>query len=104
MKKMIVGLSTSLLLVLSSAAFADKIVITGSPATLEKSGNMYVLPDSYKNTESYYCVTVDGNKRVCYADKQSNIKIDPVTMDVSVGGVKHTWNCYTYDTNYFTVK
>jgi hypothetical protein len=87
----------------SASVFADTVTITGAPITLEKRGEEYYVPDTYKPGAQYNYVTIGETKRVCYLDKQPNIKLDPVTLNVRVGQETAIWTCYDSDPKYFTV-
>lgn len=88
----------------SMSAFADKVTIKGEPVVIEKRGDVYYVPDTYKSPGNYYYVTMDGAKRVCYLEKQPSLRLDAMSVNVMVGGEKRTWNCYTYDDTYFVVE
>ncbi|MCW8408076.1 hypothetical protein OQJ13_03720 [Legionella sp. PATHC035] len=90
------------LMILNVSSYADKILITGQPVILEKQGNVYYVPADYKTTTSYYYVTVEGAKRVCYIEKQPALtSLDTSTLEVNYNGSTLTWVCYPFDTNYF---
>lgn len=92
-------------MVFSASAFADKVVINGEPLVLEKRGEIYVVPDTYKVTKDYQYVVIDGTKRACYLDKRPDfVNLDVVSINVQVGGEKGTWNCYSLDPTYFVVQ
>lgn len=92
------------LIACSGYAFADKIIIKGEPITVEKRGEVYYMPDSYRPTGDYYYITTEGTKRVCYKEKQANINLEISPFDVEMGGKHYTWTCYNYDTTYFEVQ
>lgn len=92
------------LLGVSSLAFADKVIISGEPIVLEKSGDNYMLPTgtTLPAKAHYYFVTVDGVNKVCYASKQSNLAgAEESTVNVMVDGKVGAWNCYTYSDTMF---
>ncbi len=92
------------LMALSFPLFADKVVITGEPVTLEQQGSVYVTPKGYVSKTSYHYVNVDGTKRVCYLEKQTTLtSLDPVVLDVTVDGHSAKWTCYSFDETYFEV-
>jgi hypothetical protein len=105
MKNIITKLAASFLVVFSANAFAEKIIITGQPITLEKQGNFYVTPKTYKLSQNYQYVIVDGKERACFLDKKPDlVNIDVVSIDVQVGDQKATWNCYSPDPTYFVIQ
>jgi len=84
----------------------SKVTITGEPVVLQQEGDVYALPKGYTTTNSYYYVTVDGTKRVCYLEKQPTLTVldkDLTLIDVQVDGKKVKWNCYPFDETYFEV-
>ncbi|KTD69099.1 hypothetical protein Lste_2257 [Legionella steelei] len=100
MKKLLLAFFS--LTILSTVSYADKILITGQPVILEKQGTVYYLPTDYKATTSYYYVTVEGGKRVCYIEKQPTLtSLNASTLEVNYNGSTLTWVCYPFDTNYF---
>lgn len=104
MKIFIYSLSGLLLFICSMSVFAAKYTIMGEPVIIEKRGDLYYVPDTYKPTESYYYVTMDGSKRVCFLEKQPSIQLDVISTNVMVAGEQRTWNCYNYDPEYFVVQ
>lgn len=103
MKRLTLGVVSASLLLCSFSAFADKVVIKGEPVVVEKRGDVYYVPEDYRATADYYYVTVDGARKVCYAERQPNISLEVTPLSVDIGGKRAVWNCYTYDETYFTV-
>ncbi len=102
--KTIVGFVSAVLMALSIPAFADKIIITGEPITLEQRGQVYYLPNNYTTTTGYYYIAIDGTQRVCYLEKQPALNaLDLSLVSVNVNGQQVEWNCYSLDETYFTV-
>ncbi|KTC91768.1 hypothetical protein [Legionella cincinnatiensis] len=100
MKKILFAIS--FFMTLSTASYANKIVIIGNPVILEKQGNFYYLPNRYTITTSYYYVILDGVRQVCYIDKQPALSaLNTKHIDVNYKGSTMTWICYPYDNNYF---
>lgn len=92
------------LMAASFQTFADKIVITGQPVILEQQGEVYVLPKDYTTTESYYYVSMNGTKSVCYLEKQPTLSsLNASMINVNVNGQQVQWNCYPVDETYFQV-
>ncbi|CAM3046185.1 Uncharacterised protein [Legionella steigerwaltii] len=90
------------LMIFNVSSYAEKILITGQPVILEKQGDVYYVPSDYKTTTSYYYVTVEGGRRVCYMEKQPTLTaLDTSTLEVNYNGSTLTWVCYPFDTNYF---
>lgn len=105
MKNIIIKTATLCLAVFSTAAFAEKIIITGQPITLEKQGEIYVTPDTYKVNKDYQFAVIDGKERACFLDKRPDfVNLDVVSINVQVGTEKATWNCYTPDPTYFVIQ
>ena len=106
MKNFIVKSSTLLLAVFSISAFAvEKIVITGEPITLQKQGDIYIVPDNYKSTQNVQYVVVEGTKRACFLEKKPDFtSLDVLSINVQIGTEKATWNCYPTDPTYFVVE
>jgi hypothetical protein len=105
MKNIILKTATICFLAFSASAFAEKITITGEPVTLEKRGDIYVVPDTYKPTQTYQYVMIDGTKRACFLDKRPDfVNLDVVSINVQVGADKATWNCYATDPTYFVIE
>ena len=104
MKAIMTAVASSLLVLSSISAFADKVMISGSPVVLEENEGVYVVPASYNPTTSYNYVTIGGTNSVCYADTQPTLaKLTPKTVDVMISGKKVQWTCYNYDDAYFTI-
>jgi hypothetical protein len=102
MKKML-GLTSALLVAFNISAFAEKIVVTGNPVVLTKSGDYYTVPADFTPTGDYYYVTVDGANKVCYAQEQATLtSLTPTTVTVKVSDNQAKWVCYPYDETYFT--
>ncbi|KTD01836.1 hypothetical protein OQJ19_12685 [Fluoribacter gormanii] len=90
------------LTMLDAVSYANKIVITGTPIILEKQGDVYFVPNDYKSTTSYYYVSLNGARQVCYIDKQPELSaLNTTTLEVNYNGSTLTWVCYPLDTNYF---
>ncbi|WP_165831643.1 hypothetical protein [Legionella qingyii] len=90
------------LTMLNAVSHATKIVITGTPIILEKQGDVYYVPNDYKSTTSYYYVSLNGARQVCYIDKQPELSaLNTTTLEVNYNGSTLTWVCYPFDTNYF---
>lgn len=105
MKNIIFKTVTLCLAVFSASAFAEQIVITSQPVILEKQGDIYVVPESYKVSKDYQYVTIDGKERACFLDKRPDLaNLDVVSINVQVGTEKATWNCYIPDPAYFVIK
>jgi len=106
MKNIIAKSMTFCLMIFSVSAFAEKIVITGQPITLEKKkGDVYVTPQTYKLTPNYQYVIIDGKERACFLDKRPDlVNLDVVSINVLVGTEKATWNCYSPDPTYFVIQ
>ncbi|WP_174223914.1 hypothetical protein [Legionella bozemanae] len=86
----------------SAVSYAEKIIITGQPIILEKQGDVYYVPSDYKSTTSYYYVSVNGVRQVCYIDKQPELSaLNTSTLEVNYNGSSLSWVCYPLDTNYF---
>lgn len=89
-------------MIFSMASYAGKVVIIGNPVILEKQGSVYYLSNRYTVTTSYYYVILDGQRQVCYMEKQPALSaLNTKTIDVNYRGSSMTWICYPYDTNYF---
>lgn len=87
---------------LNTIAYAEKIVITGQPIVLQKQGDVYYVPSDYQSTTSYYYVTLNGARQVCYLDKQPTLSaLDNSTLIVNYNGSNLNWVCYPLDPNYF---
>lgn len=105
MKNTIIKTAAIFLALFSASAFAEKIIITGQPVTLEKKGNYYVVPDTYTPTSTYQYVVIDGVQRACFLDKRADLtNVDVVSISVLVGGKNATWNCYAPDPSYFVIQ
>lgn len=93
------------LLALSFSAFADKVTITGEPVIIEKRGEIYYAPETYKPTVDYRYVTVDGKQRVCYLEKQPGlVNLDVLFLNLDIGGQKQGWNCYEANPEFFIIQ
>lgn len=102
--KTIISFFSLALAVLSFPTFANKVVITGEPVTLQQNGEDYSLPQDYRGSTSYYYVTVNGSKRVCYLTEQPSLaSLNLLLINVDVGGKKTKWSCYPVDETYFQV-
>ncbi len=106
MKNLIIKTAAICLTIFSASSFAfDKITITGQPVTLEKQGDIYVVPDNYKLTQNYQYVLVDGKERACFLDKRPDfVNLDVVSINVKLGGENATWNCYSPDPKFFIIQ
>ncbi|MCS5711558.1 hypothetical protein [Candidatus Berkiella aquae] len=105
MKNMIIKTAVIGLIAFSASAFAEKLIITGEPVILEKQGDLYVVPETYKVADNYQFAVIDGTKRACFLEKKADFaSLNVVTINVKVGGQQATWNCYPLDTTYFEVK
>lgn len=94
------------LLSISLPSFADKVVITGDPVTLEQRGDVYYVPSNYvtTTTTAYHYVSIGGKNSICYPEQQPNLaSLDMQVINVNIGGKQSQWTCYNYDDNYFTV-
>jgi len=104
MMKIITSAVSLALMAASFQTFADKIVITGEPVILEQQGSVYTLPKDYTTTESYYYVSMNGTKSVCYLEKQTTLtSLNATVVSVNVNGQPVQWNCYPVDETYFQV-
>ncbi|MCE0724417.1 MULTISPECIES: hypothetical protein [Legionella] len=102
MKKLLLIICS--LTLFNAVSFAEKIIITGQPIILEKQGNIYYVPSDYQSTQSYYYVSVNGKRQVCYIDKQPELSaLDTSTLEVNYHGSSLTWVCYPFDSNYFVI-
>ncbi len=89
----------------SANAFAEKIIITSHPVVLEKQGELYVVPGTYKVAKDFQYVVIDGKERACFLDKRPDlVNIDVVSINVQIGADRATWNCYAPDPTYFTIQ
>ncbi len=106
MKNMIIKTAAICLAVFSASTFAaEKITITGMPIALEKNGDIYVVPETYKVTPNYQYVLVDGKERACFLDKRPDfVNLDVVSINVKLGSEKATWNCYSPDPQFFVIQ
>ena len=93
------------LVVFSTSVFAEKIVIKGEPLILEKRGEIYIVPGTYK-VQDYQYVIIDGQRRACFLDKRPDfVNIDVVSINVQVNSTETaTWNCYAVDPSYFVIQ
>lgn len=105
MKKLITPVIATAIALFSANAFAEKIIIKGSPLVLQKQGEVYVVPETYK-VQDYQYVEINGVKRACFADIRPDFtNVDVVTINIQMGANKSTWNCYAItDTNYFVIQ
>lgn len=109
--KSIVGLCSVALMAASFAAFAERVVITGTPVTLEARDNVYYFPETYvmptDTTVSYHYVSVGGLQQVCYAEKQAEfVDLQPnmVKVKVKPSDEAADWYCYPADNKtYFEI-
>lgn len=86
----------------STVSYATRIIITGQPVVLEKQGDVYYVPHDYKTTTSYYYVSLNGTRQVCYLDKQPDLtSLNTSTLQVNYNGSTLSWVCYPLDPNYF---
>jgi hypothetical protein len=91
--------------IFSANAFAEKIVIIGEPITLQRQGEMYVVPETYRPTQNYQYVNIDGTKRACFLDRRPDfVNLDVVSINVLIGSQRATWNCYSLDPTYFVIQ
>ena len=105
MKNTLLKLATACLAIFSANAFAEKIIITGQPLVLEQKGEVYVTPETYKFTQPYQYVAINGTPRACFLDKRPDfVNVDVVSINVQMGAQKATWNCYATDPNYFAIQ
>lgn len=105
MKNLITTLTTVLIALASGSAFAEKIVITGQPITLQRQGEVYVAPETYKPSPNYQYVVIDGKERACFLDVRPDlVNLDVVSINVQAGAEKATWNCYATDPTYFVIQ
>ena len=104
MKKFISHAVAVSIALFSASAFAEKIIIKGSPLVLQKQGEVYVVPETYK-VQEYQYVEINGVKRACFNDARTDFSnVDVVTINIQMGANKSTWNCYAIDANYFVVQ
>lgn len=103
MKKLLLSVTTLAIAVFSISSFADRIVVTGDPVVLERSGDMYIAPSTIAaSTDGYYYFTVNETKRVCYRTVQPSLaKVDLGPMNVRLGSDTVSLHCYTYSPDYF---
>nr|MBN5937158.1 hypothetical protein [Legionella anisa] len=100
MKKLLLVIFS--LTMFNAVSYAEKIIITGQPIILEKQGDIYYVPSDYQFSKTYYYVSVNGKRQVCYIDKQPELSaLDTSTLQVSYSGSSVTWVCYPLDPNYF---
>lgn len=109
MKKIFLSMAACSLALLSSYAFADKIIISGEPVVIEKSGDYYSFPTNSATTYSprsdYYYVSVDGTQRVCYRETQPALAgVNLMDMSLKIGSDTVAVHCYTYSPEYFTTQ
>jgi len=105
MKNLIIKTATLCLVAFSASVFAEKVIITGQPVMLERQGDMYVTPQSYRVSPDYQYVVIDGKERACFLEKKPDlVNLDAILINVRVGGQKATWNCYSTDPTYFTIQ
>jgi len=105
MKNVIKLATVCLSVVFSANALADKVTITGSPITLEKNGEIYMVPETYKVTTDYRYVVVDGKERACFLEQRPDLtSVDVIALNVQIGTEKATWNCYAVDPTYFVIQ
>lgn len=107
MKKIFLSMGLSALLLASLSAFADKMIITGQPVMVTKSGDAYKIPttSTYTPTSDYYYVTVDNTRRVCYRDVQPGLSsVNSMDASLMIGTDKVPVHCYNYSADYFTVQ
>ncbi|HRE32222.1 MAG TPA: hypothetical protein PLD88_09645 [Candidatus Berkiella sp.] len=105
MKNMIIKMAAIGLVAFSASAFAEKLIITGEPVILEKQGDLYVVPETYKVADNFQYVVIDGIKQACFLEKQADFSsLNVVTINVKLGDQQATWNCYPLDTTYFEIK
>jgi hypothetical protein len=104
MKKFIVHAVVVSIALFSANAFAEKIIIKGNPIVLEKQGELYVVPETYK-VQDYQYVEINGVKRACFSDARPDFaNLDVVTINIQMGANKSTWNCYAITDNYFVIQ
>ncbi len=105
MKNVLIKAAVLSIAMVSGTAFAEKVVISGEPVVLEKQGDMYMVPGTYKARQDYQYVVIDGTKRACFLDKRPDFaNLDVVSINVKVTGETATWNCYSIDPTYFVVQ
>jgi hypothetical protein len=86
----------------NTVALANKIAITETPVVLEKQGDNYALPNSYKMSTLYYYVIADGSRQVCYLDKQPELSaLNIRKISVKIKNSLIDLICYPFDPNYF---
>lgn len=84
----------------------EKITIVGEPVTLQKSGNMYIVPsNAVMARNGYYYVKINNRERVCYPQAQPNLaRLNLLIVDVNVGGTTTRWDCYDINRDYFVIQ
>ena len=88
----------------SANAFAEKMIVKGDPLVLQKNGDIYIVPETYK-VQEYQYVDFDGTKRACFLDKRADLsKLDVITINVKAGADQATWNCYSIDPTFFDIQ
>lgn len=105
MKGIALKLAFISLMFFSLGSYADnKVVISGEPVALELHDNVYHLPPGYSVTTDYHYVTIDGTRRVCYAETRPDlVSLNVMTINVVVDDQSHKWFCYEYNPEFFTV-
>lgn len=102
--KNIICFISLILMVLCGPTFAEKIIITGKPVTLEQRGTVYYAPQDYSAATNYHYVTMGGTQRVCFLEKQPSLSsLNLVMVNVNVNGQSVQWNCYPFNETYFEV-
>lgn len=107
MKNIILKSAAVLLAVFSASSFAaDKIIITGKPLLLQKQGDVYMVPQEAKLSQTYQYANIDGKERACFLDKRPDfVNLDVVTINVKLSdNTNASWNCYSIDPTYFVIQ
>lgn len=107
MRKIFINLLSIGLTILSASAFAEKVIISGTPVEVTPSGNSYVVPagSSYNTTSNYYYVSWGGANRVCYREVQPTLaQVGVMNTTLQIGPDRVTVHCYDYSPDYFTTQ
>lgn len=102
MKNAILKMLAVSLLAFGLPVIADTVVYTikETPVTLERQGDVYVVPAG--TTVKYYTYTADGTQYVCTSEVPTELSsITPVVVQVRAGEVVAPTKCYP--ANYFVI-
>ena len=101
-KLIIMSILSTIIILFSYSAYADKIIISGKPTQLEYHPGFFTLPSDYMETNGYRYITLSNDDRVCFMRPKNELaSLDMFSIMIEEKGDQIKWFCYEYDPNFF---